>query len=437
MAREMKDSGVEWIGEIPRNWDVHRLKTDFSFGKGLPITKEHLTDEGIDVISYGQIHSKNNTMTSIDDGLIKHVDVSYSESNPEAATHIGDFIFADTSEDTEGCGNCVYIDRPNVYAGYHTIILKSLLSLDNKYFAYLFKTDCWRSQLRADAAGVKLFSITKKMLAKCTTIVPEIDEQIKITAFLDKECSHIDSIINKTRSTIEEYKALKQSIITEAVTKGVRGDRPMKNSGIEWIGEIPEGWDTIKYGRKTTVKSNLVHPEDYPDYPQISPDNIEKGNAKLLSNYRSVKDTGVISDNHLFHANQIVYSKVRPILNKLFIAEFDGLCSADMYPIETEYPAKLLVYIMLSEIFLAQVKMVTEDRVKMPKINQEELASLVIVDIPMEEHLEIMEYLDEKCDNIDALIEQKGQLITELESYKKSLIYEYVTGKKEVPGLCQ
>ena len=139
--REMSPSGVEWIGDIPQEWEIRSLKYLFDFGKGLPITKADLKESGIAVISYGQIHSKLNTGTHVTDDLIRFVDEQYLSSNYESIVKQKDFIFADTSEDLDGCGNCVYIDTDiQLFAGYHTIILRSRNNNDNKYFAYLFKS---------------------------------------------------------------------------------------------------------------------------------------------------------------------------------------------------------------------------------------------------------------------------------------------------------
>ena len=123
MAREMKDSGVEWIGEIPEDWEIRNIKYLFSFGKGLNITKENLKEQGVAVINYGQIHSKLNLFYKISDDLIRFVDESYLKTGNLSLVNQGDFIFADTSEDVQGCGNFIYIDgQQTLFAGYHTII---------------------------------------------------------------------------------------------------------------------------------------------------------------------------------------------------------------------------------------------------------------------------------------------------------------------------
>lgn len=258
MAREMKDSGIEWIGEIPREWETARLKTLFSFGKGLPITKENLCEFGVPVISYGQIHSKTNTGVKVQKDLIRYVSESYLETNEQSLVNESDFIFADTSEDIDGCGNCVYVDSQSVlFAGYHTIILHSRKNRNNRYLAYLFKTDNWRCQIRGRVSGVKVFSISRKILSDAAVLLPPVSEQQTIADFLDNQCSHIDSVIEKTHAAIEEYKKLKQAVITQAVTKGIRPNRKMKDSGIEWIGEICEHFQIIK------LKKCLKHQLQY------------------------------------------------------------------------------------------------------------------------------------------------------------------------------
>ena len=216
---EMQNSGIEWLGDIPSHWKICRLKNIFSFGKGLQITKENLIPAGVAVVSYGQIHSKNNSGTSVKENLIKFVSESYLEMNKNSLVNEFDFIFADTSEDIEGCGNCVYVDKKMVlFAGYHTIILRSLEETDKKYLAYLFLTDAWRYQIRSRVSGIKVFSITQKILNQVSVILPPLDEQKKIADFLDRKCAAIDESICRREKLIEKLTAYKKSLIYEAVT---------------------------------------------------------------------------------------------------------------------------------------------------------------------------------------------------------------------------
>ena len=213
----MKNSGVEWIGEIPEKWSVVPLKSKFSFGKGLPITKDDLVEEGIPVISYGQIHAKWNTGVTTHENLLRYVNESYLESNSRALVKKGDLIMADTSEDRDGCGNCAYIDiDETVFAGYHTIILNALNSENNKYFAYLFLTDNWRSQIRKAVSGVKLFSISRRILGCVSVLVPNNAENI--VNYLDAKCAYIDRLIAIKQAKIEKLEQYKRSLIYEYVT---------------------------------------------------------------------------------------------------------------------------------------------------------------------------------------------------------------------------
>ena len=218
----MKDSGADWVGVIPRGWTVERLKALFAFGKGLPITKEDLVECGIPVISYGQIHAKCNTGVEVLPELLRYVDAKWLDSNAGSLVGEGDFIFADTSEDMDGCGNCVYIDSldegARLFAGYHTITFRPKKTKRNKYLAYLFKSDAWRTQLRSRVSGVKLFSISRRMLNSATVILPPAEEQAAIVSYLDDKCAVIDSIIAEKEALIAELETYKKSLIFETVT---------------------------------------------------------------------------------------------------------------------------------------------------------------------------------------------------------------------------
>ncbi|MCR4646299.1 MAG: restriction endonuclease subunit S [Oscillospiraceae bacterium] len=395
--RAMKESGVWWIDTIPEKWNVLKAKHCITITNG----SDPQTEGEIPVYGSGE----------------KQFKTCGEFKNPPAVL----------------IGRKGTVNKPryieSAYWNVDTAFdVKPQNNMNLRYYYYLaisFDYDYYTSQ-------TTLPSMTQTGYENMSLPLPCLDEQQAISAYLDRQCVHIDNTIEKTKASIEEYKKLRQAVITQAVTKGVRGERAMKDSGIEWIGEIPEEWEIVKFKYAATVKSNLVHPNEYLNYMQIAPDNIEKGTSKLLE-CKTVEEIGVESDNHLFYKGQIIYSKIRPILNKVIIAPFDGLCSADMYPIETTINKYFLVYMMLSDRFLSQVKLVTENRVKMPKINQEELGQILIYLPTTDEQQEIAAYLDKKCAEIDALITKKEQFLTELESYKKSMIYEYVTGKKEVP----
>lgn len=215
----MKDSGVDWVGEIPEGWDVIPLKRQFGFGKGLPIKKSDLQDEGASVISYGQVHAKSNTGVGLNDTLIRFVDPGYLTSNAQSLVSKGDFIFADTSEDYAGVGNCVYVDSSDViFAGYHTVIVRAIEKEFSNYMAYLFLTDTWRSQLRSRVNGVKVYSITKGILKQCTVLIPPSDTQKSIVDYLDAQCGKVDSLIKDINDEIALLAEYRTCLISNVVT---------------------------------------------------------------------------------------------------------------------------------------------------------------------------------------------------------------------------
>ena len=416
----MKNSGVEWIGEIPEDWEAIRLKYIYSTTKA-KLPKQFYDDKSLtpylsmdfirDSINTEPVYAKDGDYCSEEDILIL-----WDGSNA------GEIVF----------------NHPAGYAPSTTAILKKLstqsLPVYDKFYLKSLEDD-----LRRNTNGMGIPHVNGSYLNNSLFLLPPKSTQQHIASYLDKKCSKIEETIQNQQQVIEKLKAYKQSLITEAVTGKIKIQNgkvcgkyeSYKDSGVEWIGKIPTEWEVGKFGRFAQVKSNLVDPNLYLEYPQIAPDNIGKGSGKLID-WQTVKDSGVISWNHLFFKGQIVYSKIRPTLNKLIIAPFDGLCSADMYPIETNIHKQFFVYMMLSQYFVEQVGLITRDRVKMPKINQNELSGILITVPTKEEQKEISDYLDKKCTAIDTAIEQKQKLIEKLTEYKKSLIYECVTGKKEI-----
>ena len=412
--REMKNSGVAWIGAIPTTWHTQRMKYISNF-----IQNKYSSDYGLlpyigleNIASWSGSFISTNSQYDREQSLIcEPEDILFGKLRPYLAkVYMNDRLCC--------CSNEFAVIRVN--------------GQNKRYMWYQLLSHGFIFEIDRSTYGTKMPRANAEFIRNVFVALPSEIEQQKIANYLDKMCAEIDAVLEKTRASIEEYKKLKQAVITQAVTKGIRGDRPMKDSGIEWIGEIPAEWDIVPFSKFARVRANLVNPSDYQDCLQVSPENIEKDSGKLLP-CKTVSEVGVESWNHLFHKGQILYSKIRPKLNKACIAPFDGLCSADMYPIDTDNIPQFVVYTILSNGFNQQVAMITENRVKMPKINQKELSKLIVI-LPADrmEQQEIVDYLDDECKKIDVLIAKKQQYLTEIENYKKSLIYEYVTGKKEV-----
>ena len=428
---EMKDSGVAWINTIPKKWKLKKIKY------ALKNRNEN----------NNPIRSKNILSLTVKQGVIPLEEKEGGGNKPKE----------DYSAYKLAYPNDIVMNSMNVlsgsvglskYFGCVSPVYYMLRPIDEKddvrYYNYIFQTTVFQRSLLGLGNGIlmkesdngKLNTIRMRIpldkLGNLLIPVPDSSIQRKIADYLDSIIPNIDMLLADIEKQIETLEEYKRSIITEAVTKGLDPDVEMKDSGIEWVGMIPKHWNVTKFKYICSVKTNLVNVKKYQEYPQISPDNIEKDSGILL-NYSTVAEAGVISDNHLFFKGQILYSKIRPKLNKATIAPFNGLCSADMYPIETNENTMVVLYMILSQYFLNQVSLVTEDRVKMPKINQEELGVIKIV-LPdnINEQEKIVLYLHQKCQDISKAIEEKKEQLETLEQYKKSVIYEYVTGKKEV-----
>ena len=192
--------------ELPKGWRRVRLKRMFSYAKGLNITKADLVDDGVAVVSYGQIHAKHNTGTHLDPSLIRYVPEEITAACPNSKLKKGDVVFADTSEDLEGVGNCVLNDSDGeVYAGYHALIASARFPEHSKYLSYLFQTDAWRGQIRTRASGIKVFSLTQRVLNPVTVILPPLPEQKRIAAFLDAKCADIAAASVLAKVTRDRY----------------------------------------------------------------------------------------------------------------------------------------------------------------------------------------------------------------------------------------
>ena len=421
--RKMRDSGIPWIGEVPEKWKVmkighcFRLKNEKNF---LPENKVQLLSlyTGIGVFPTNSEKAKtsgNHAQTVNGYKIVHKNDI------------VVNIILA-------WMGSIGVSDYDGVVSPAYDVYTPDLSKVIPRYAHYVFRTDGIAGECLKYGRGIMMmrWRTYSPEFKQIKIPFPSLKEQHRIADFLDSKCSEIDALIENLRARMESAKEYKKAVITEAVTKGLDKDAKMKDSGVEWIGEIPEGWKVVRFKHIASIKSNLVQPDKYMKYPQIAPDNIEKDTGRLLS-HQTVEESGVISGNHLFYRGQILYSKIRPNLNKLTVAPFDGLCSADMYPIESKLPTLFMVYSMLSTYFVSQVSLIIQDRVKMPKINQEELGGIKVAVPSQQEMLTIADYLDSKCSEIDALLQNYEYQIATLEEYKKSLIYEYVTGKKEVP----
>ena len=300
--REMKDSGIEWVGQIPFSWDVKPIRAKFrevTEKNKLGIEKNALK------FTYGNIVKKDN-FDAADDDYVANTILNYMVVNPGTIMLNGlnlnfDFVTQRVA---------LVKERGIITSAY--IAFAPILDDDisTQFFTYLLKAYDSCKAFHNMGGGVrKILNFAE--LKKQYIVYPTITEQKRIANFLDAKCAEIDALTADIQTQIDTLEQYMRSVITETVTKGLNPDVEMKDSGIEEVGKIPGTWIKTRFKYVAEIKSNLVSPEGYEEYPQISPDNIEKNAGKLLA-YNSVEEAGIISGNHLFYKGQILYSKIRP-----------------------------------------------------------------------------------------------------------------------------
>lgn len=395
--REMRDSGFNYLGEIPSSWPISRLKGYFKVSRATDRPDATVLSLYRD---YGIVpkdsRSDNHNVTSLDTSKYKFVEV-------------GDFVINKMKGWQGSMALSAY--EGIVSPAYHVFKFTSPLLMP-KYAHYLLRCRSYADEWHKLSTGLRVgqWDLHVEDFLNTRIPVPPLDGQRRIADFLDEKCAEIDYAISAAERSIEEYKAYRRSAVSGCIEKA-------------------DG-SKVRFKNIARVVPNLVSPEDYQDLTEIDPENIEKDTGRLI-NLRSVYEVGAISDKHHFAKGQILYSKIRPLLNKVTIAPCEGLCSADMYPIETSEDVNWLRYAMTSESFSRQVSLACA-RVKMPKINVAQLG-LIYLNVPFNaEQRRIVDYLDEKCAQIDAVIATKRAIVADLKAYKQSLIYETVTGKREV-----
>ena len=421
MARKMKDSGIEWIGEIPEGWEIRKIKNNFMIYAGATPKSEKAEywDGGIPwitpadfkttdkYVSYGRKSLTALGYDSCGTTLVPAGSIIFSKRAP-----VGSVVIAKNTLCTnQGCLACIPNDAVN-----------------STYFYYCMSI--FTEQFELVSAGTTFKEIAASTFASFLLPCPPLSQQNEIVNFLDKESSRIDSMLSKTRSSIEEYKKLKQAVITQAVTKGVRGEREMKDSGVAWIGEIPKEWkcQKLKY---------TIFPQNRPVF---STDEIitcfRDGIVTLRKNRREDGFT-VSFTEHGYQGVEIgdlVIHGMDAFAGAIGCSDSRGKTTPVVHVCTTTGNNRFFMF-FLRHMAYSNIFMDFSNGIRIRSSDFRNFTKLGIFDLlvpPIAEQNEIADYLDAKCTEIDKLIAKKEQLVKELESYKKSLIYEVVTGKREI-----
>ena len=293
-------------------------------------------------------------------------------------------------------------------------------SIDKIYLYYylLYVVD----QLYAKTHGSGMVHITLKPFKSTRIMLPELNEQRRVVGKIESLFAKLDEAKEKAQAVVDSFETRKAAILHKAFT----GELTAKWR--EEHGVSIDNWKTTRFDSVAAIRSNLVDPAEYQSFPHIAPDNIEKKTGVLLE-YHTIAEDGVTSGKHRFYSGQILYSKIRPYLSKAVVVDFDGLCSADMYPIEAYQNARCLWYYMLSDEFLLQAS-TAGSRSVLPKINQKELSALT-VHLPTNdrEQEEIARILDELFDKEQQTKEAAEVVLDQIDLMKKSILARAFRGE--------
>lgn len=430
--REMKDSGIEWVGAIPAAWGVHRIASHFQ-----EIKEKNTANAYSNALQFkmGKIIAKPQKW---DEDETNETYSAYTVVHPNTIMINGlnlEFDFVTQRVARVECNGII----TSAY-----IALSPRDDINAEYICYLLKSyDACRAFHSMGRGLRKILSYSE--LKNKPIVVPPLAEQERIAAFLDAECAEIDAVLEKTRASIEEYKKLKQAVITQAVTKGIRGDRPMKDSGIEWIGDIPAEWRKTQLRHCAAIKSGITLGKKYEktdslvERPYLRVANVQDGYVDLsvLTTIEVTQDEDLKyrlragdvlmtegGDRDKLGRGCVWHGEIEPCLHQNHI--FAVQTSKD-----TLLP-EFLEYLTVSDVGRSYFDVTAIKTTNLACTSSSKVLAFTIPLPSVEEQAEIVEALNTKCEGIDDLIAKKQQYLTEIENYKKSLIYEYVTGKKEV-----
>ena len=410
--REMKDSGIEWIGEIPATWDIHPVYSYFGERKN----KNSLGNENnLLSLSYGRVIRKD---INANGGLLPE---SFNTYNIVEAD---DIIIrpTDLQNDKRSLRTGLVKEHGIITSAY--IDLCPIKHVDSRYFHYLLHAYDVMNGVRQ---GLNYSEFSKLMVFE-----PSYAEQVSIADFLDAKCAEIDALTVDIQMQIDTLEQYKRSVITEAVTKGVNPDAETKNSGIEWIGEIPSTWNIIRGKYLLEYLQKSVKEDD----GVITC--FRDGEVTLRSNRR--EDGFTMSDKEIgyqgIEAGDLVVHGMDGFAGAIGISDSRGKASPVLNVMDTKQNKRYIMYYLrsmaYSDVFVA---LATGIRVRSCDLRWNKLADLPYPVPSIEEQTAIVEYIDTTLEKTDVVISKKKAQLETLDEYKKSLIYEYVTGKKEVPSI--
>lgn len=426
--RAMKDSGIAWIGEIPKEWNTSKIKFIADFDPACDF--ENVSAE--DKVAYAP-------MECIKQGFYEARDALYEEL-PHSLTPFqnGDIVMAKVTPCFENGNIAIMNELPSgIGLGSSELFVFRTRNIVAKYLFYWLQNSDFIQRACSTMTGVGgLKRVSPFFCKNCEIHFPPFTEQHRIADYLDRKCSQIDAIIDRQQEVIEKLKAYKLSVITEAVTKGLNPHVPMKDSGVEWIGEIPEHWKLAKLKKychpQTGITPSTSNAEWFDGEVQWFTPGDFNGNYHLVKSKRTLSTKALESSVAVVvPANTVMIICIGATAGKVGLADVECSFNQQITALLTNsLNPKFLMYWMIANTkFIRETALFTT----LPILNNQTIGDyLLLFPANEDEEKQIVDFLDEKCNKIDSTITARENVINKLSEYKKSLIYEVVTGKKEV-----
>ena len=420
----MKPSGIEWIGDIPDDWEVRKLLSLFKEHKD---RNKNLEEQNLLSLSYGKIKRKD---INNNDGLLP---ASFETYN---IVEKGDIVFrlTDLQNDKRSLRTGIVTQRGIITSAYVTIRPK--IKLDSRFYHYLYHMYDICKVFYGMGDGVRQ-GMGFEDLKNIPTLIPPLKTQQKIADYLDEKCGEIDAPIAKQKESIEKLKAYKQSLISETVTKGLDKSAPLKPSGIDYLGDIPSHWEIKKLKFVANFNQNTL-PEDTDGQFELK--YIDIGNVSSVDGIKEIQyfnfSNAPSRARRIVKYGDIIVSTVRTYLRAItsIKEDYDNcICSTGFAVItpKDNVQQDFVVYAIENESFIAQI-IANSQGISYPAINVSQLENLKLAFPSVKEQKEIVDFLKTKLLEIDLTINKKQNIIQKLDAYKKSLIFECVTGKRLV-----
>ncbi len=422
--KEYKDSGIVWLGHIPAHWDVTNYRRLFCRRKEY----DDNPDKQVLSLTIEGVKRKNENFGKMAEDFTGHQIVR----KDDLVFTPRDFDATPILSGIAPCDGCI----SNLYF----VLYPRTPDIDVNFYNYFMWGVKWGGDIWKKLSYGMRFSYNYDQFCALPAIKIPLSEQKVIADYLDKECARIDDIVEKQRNIIEKLKEYKKSVITEAVTKGVNPNVKMKNSGIEWIGDIPEQYNLskLKYYAKYITDGTHSTPEYIAEgVPFLSIKDISAGKLDFSdTKYISQKQHEELSKHAPIEKGDILFTIIGTLGISVIVdvdIAFDIFVSVGLLKPKDNINVKYLNYIMNSEYYYQYIQLVKAgEGTSAAKFNLSDVSNSPIIYPPLQEQQVISNYLDQKCAEIDSVIEKREKIIDLLTEYKKSLIYECVTGKKEV-----